>query len=213
MKKTTQFTALGLSSIALLMAGCKSDAKSALTITDSITDKKDQLIEEFTSLNKQEKDLQPLFEKTLEEDDEFATLRDGSSPVFENIQYRHDILEKIDELKGSFEQEQDSLQKLDEKELPKELTDEVRQSLGDLSKQLTAFQKFYSDSLSNQKNYFESLADEKATYETFTDGLSSLNEKQEESNQHIVELDETVNKLNKANTDLHDQLEEQMEKK
>lgn len=213
MKNLTRFTALGVSSVALLTAGCKSDAKTALSLTDSIEDQKETLIKEFTSLSKQEKDLQTLFEKTLEEDEKFDTLKDGSSPVFENIQFRHDILEKIDEVRGNFEKESESLSKLEAKDLPEDQKSGLATSLSELSSQLKDFQKFYGDSLMQQKDYFESLPEEKATYETFTEGITGVNEKQKESNQKSAQIEKSLKELDDANQKLRKTLDDLLNKK
>lgn len=213
MKNKNQFMLLGISSIGLLLAGCKSDVQSAISISENLEQSKNDLVSQFTELSTQEKQLQSQFEKTLQEDESFETISDESSDLFTNLKARTDILEKMTDTHKQLEDEYASFEKLDDKKLPVEKMDAVKKELSESAAQLKAFTDMYTDSLSQQKDYFLSLAEDTATYETFTEGIHGINEKQETISTAINELDGHLVSLDASNKELHQLLQDSKDKK
>lgn len=87
---------LSLSAIPILLAGCDSENLDSMQeATSEIERIADDTVNELNKLAETETELQKQFNETLETDGELSTLKDESSPVFENIEKREDILNEL----------------------------------------------------------------------------------------------------------------------
>ncbi|MDZ7835909.1 MAG: hypothetical protein U5K84_11885 [Alkalibacterium sp.] len=87
--KNKKWAMLSLAAMPLLLAGCDSENLDTMQeATDGIEQVSTEAVENLNQLFETEAQLQEQFTETLETDEDLATLSDGSSPVFENIDAR-----------------------------------------------------------------------------------------------------------------------------
>ena len=199
---------LTLSATALFLAGCSSNVDAAKGASENITGDLSDIQEEFVDLQKEEQSLQALFNETLEQDENFETLADNSSAVFENITARMESIEELKGKLGELEEEFTALNDLEADGLPADLFEETKSQLDESAKALDAFITHYSENLNQQSDYFQSLASEDASYETFTEGIRSINEQQEALYEKFTALDIAFSSLNETNQAFDDALNE-----
>lgn len=199
---------LTLSATALFLAGCSSNIDAAKSASENITGDLSDIQEEFVDLQKEEQALQALFNETLEQDENFETLADNSSAVFENIKARTESIEELKGKQGELEEEFTALNDLEADGLPADLFEETKSQLDGSAKALDAFITHYSENLNQQSDYFQSLASEDASYETFTEGIRSINEQQETLYEKFTALDIAFSSLNETNQAFYDALNE-----
>lgn len=201
MKHTNKALLVGVSSLMLLLTGCQSAAKEAVSLNEKVDTATKDLQAQFLELTEYEDALQAQFEKTLEEDETFETLVDESSPLFENINGRTEVLENMQGTHDTLVENISAYEALDMSDLPEQEVESLKTDLAMASEQLNEFIDFYTQSLSTQKAYFTSLAEETATYDTFISGIQSVNEEQEAIREKTLELDTTLASLEaKENT-------------
>ena len=189
---------LGLSAV---LTGCDTGVAQAVDVTTEIETVENTVIEKLNAIAAQESTLQAEFETTLAEDEELATLKDGSATVFENIETRQTDLDSLKEAAESLKTQTDELTTLDSEELPSEEISTVTDDLTTLNESLDQFIEQYGTSLTEQESYFQALVEEDATYETLQSGIDQLNEQHTATNELFIQLDSNLAQLQASRTD------------
>lgn len=208
---TKKWALLSLSTIPLLLAGCDSenldDLQESSTEIDRVTV---ETVETFNQLNALETDLQSHFNETLETDEELETLGDESSPVFENITSREDVVSELENKQSEFEDYQDTLTSYDGERLDPNEVKAVNEAVDSFNTQLSSYLETYQTSLTSQRDYFTGLAHDDATYETFVDGIKGLNDERQTLLNAIPKMDETLVALDAHLATLQSSIEDQL---
>ncbi|MFO8068659.1 MAG: YkyA family protein [Alkalibacterium sp.] len=208
---TKKWAMLSLSAIPLLLAGCDSEnldnVQDAAIETDRV---KDETVETFNQLVTSEADLQSHFDETLDTDDELTTLGDESSPIFENIASREEIVTALENKQSEFDEYQETLTSYEGELLDHEEVDAVNEAVSNFNTHLSSYLDEYKTSLVNQRDYFTRLADDDATYEDFVEGIEKINVERETLSQSILEMDEALVEIDGQLSTLHSSIDEQL---
>ncbi|OJF90971.1 YkyA family protein [Alkalibacterium sp. 20] len=188
---------VSLTAVPLLLAGCDSenldDVQDATIEIDRI---KDETVETFNQLVMSEADLQSHFDETMQTDDDLATLGDESSPVFENIASREEIVTELENKQSEFEEHQETLTSYEGELLDHEEVNAVNESVSNFNTHLSSYIDNYKTSLDNQRDYFTGLADENATYDDFVEGIDRINDERVTLLQMFPEIDGALIAIN-----------------
>ena len=205
---------LSLSTIPLLLAGCDSENLENLQESSTEIDRvKNETVETFNQLGSLEADLQSHFDATLESDADLATFGDETSPVFENIESREELVSELEDKQSEFEDYQDTLSDYDGELLDHDEVAAVNEAVDTFNSHLSSYLENYRTSLTTQRDYFTGLASEEATYEEFVDGINGINEERQTLIQSIPEMDQALvdidDRLETLQSSIDDQLSEE----
>jgi len=184
---------IGLSSSLLLLAACTGvsvedidEATNSLDTTfQEIVDTNNQLSDTETQMNEQ-------FETTLAEDDELATLEDGSASVVENIDNRETTLQEAENQAADITEQAEFIGTYEGEDLPADMLQQVSDDLLAFSEQLDEYYARYQDNLDSQRDYLNHIASEDANYEDFTNGIDTTNENYQSLQESKVQLDNNL---------------------
>ncbi|MGO1747268.1 YkyA family protein, partial [Alkalibacterium gilvum] len=167
---------LSLSAIPILLAGCDSENLDSMQeATSEIERIADDTVNELNKLAETETELQKQFNETLETDGELSTLKDESSPVFENIEKREDILNELKNITEDFQSQQDVLKSYEGELLDSSEIKDVNTAVDDFEANLMNYTESYNQSLTDEREFFSDISKDEATYQDFVDGIKSLN--------------------------------------
>lgn len=183
-----------VSTLALFLTGCDDgeNLEDMQEATEEIDRIKTETIEDLNDLSGAEAELQTHFSDTLESDDDLSTLSDGSSPVFENIEARENVLASIEEKEAELEEHQSTLADYEGEQLDQSEVDQVVADIDAFTEHLADYRSHYEASLSTQSEYFNSISAEDATYDEFVEGIETINDEQAELRNHLLEMDEFI---------------------
>lgn len=209
-----RYTLVTISALSLFLASCDDgeNVEGMQEATQELDRLKTETADELNQLYDIEADLQESFSETLETDGELATLNDGSSPVFENIESRRTVIDSIEENETEMESHQDTLASYEGERLNQDEIDEVTSDVDTFREHLAQYRDHYLETLSSQEDYFTSIANEDATYDNFSDGIQSINEERDELRAHLLEIDDVLvelsSSLDQLSTTIEDDLAE-----
>lgn len=202
-----------LSTVSLLgmstaLAGCATGFAQAEDVTAQIETDESTIIEKVNAITSKESSVQTEFEKTLAEDEELSSLKDGSATIFENMDTRQTDLDSLKEASDNLKSHLDELKAIDTEELPKEELTAVTDNLTAVKGTLDQFIEQYNGSLEEQEKYFQSLTAEDATYQTLESGMQQINETHTSTNELLIQLDDQLMQLQTSRTEATAALEE-----
>lgn len=201
-------SAAGLLGISTALASCDTGFAQAEDITAQIETEESTIVEKLNAITSKEASVQSEFEKTLTEDEELSTLKDGSASIFENIETRQTDLDSLKESSENLKTHLDELTKIDNEELPDEELTAVEDNLKTVKSTLDQFIEQYSGSLEEQEKYFQSLTAEDATYQTLESGIEQINGSHAGTNDLLIQLDGQLVQLQTSRTEATAALEE-----
>lgn len=201
-------SAAGLLGISTALAGCDTGFAQAEDITAQIETEESTIVEKLNAITSKEASVQSEFEKTLTEDEELSTLKDGSASIFENIETRQTDLDSLKESSENLKSHLDELNTIDSKELPNEELTAVEDNLKTVKSTLDQFIEQYNGSLEEQEKYFQSLTAEDATYQTLESGIEQINGSHAGTNDLLIQLDDQLVQLQTSRTEATAALEE-----
>lgn len=208
---TKKWVMLTLSAVPLVLAGCDSenldDVQEATNEIERITD---EAVQDINQLAETEGQMQDQFSETLETDEDLATLRDESAPVFENITQREEILTGLEGIEDDLETQQQVLATYEGELLDPEEIEQVDTAVDDFESSLSTYITAYYDSITSERAFFTSIAEEDASYEDFADGIESINDERESLREPLMDLDETLVELDQYLGTLQTSIEEQL---
>lgn len=210
-----RWTLVTISALSLFLASCDDgeNVEGMQEATEELDRLKTETVDELNQLYDLEANVQSEFSETLETDGELATLSDGSSPVFENIESRRNVLDSIEEKESEMETHQDTLDSYEGERLDHNEIDEVSSGIDTFIEHLSQYRNHYLETLSSQEDYFTSIAGDDATYEDFTDGIQTINEERDELREHLLEIDaflvELSSSLDQLSSTIEDELAEE----
>lgn len=210
-----RWTLVTISALSLFLASCDDgeNVEGMQEATEELDRLKTETVDELNQLYDLEANVQSEFSETLETDGELATLSDGSSPVFENIESRRNVLDSIEEKESEMETHQDTLDSYEGERLDQNEIDEVSSGIDTFIEHLSQYRNHYLETLSSQEDYFTSIAGDDATYEDFTDGIQTINEERDELREHLLEIDaflvELSSSLDQLSSTIEDELAEE----
>lgn len=210
-----RWTLATISALSLFLASCDDgeNVEGMQEATEEIDRLKTEAVEELNQLYAIETDLQSSFSDTLESDGELATLSDGSSPVFENIESRRTILDTLEEKEDEMNSEKETLESYEGERLDQNEVDEVTAVVDTFIEHLSQYRTHYLESLTSQEDYFSSIASDDATYDDFADGIQTINDERDELRDHLLEIDSTLVELDESlgqlSTTIEDELAEE----
>lgn len=203
---------LTISTLSLVMVGC--DDGENLEEMQASTAELDRLttesVDDLNQLVVSEGNLQAQFDETMESDSDLATLSDGSSPVFENIESRRTLITQLEEKEAEMITNQETLATYEGERLNQQEVDQVISNVDSFSEHLSTYLEAYASTLDSQENYFNGLAGDDATYEDFIDGITTINEERESLREPLTELDAHISELDNSINQLHSSIEEQL---
>lgn len=209
--KTKKWVMLTLSAVPIVLAGCDSEnLEEVQEATNEIERITDEAVEDINTLAETEMQMQDLFSETLATDEDLATLRDESSPVFENITAREEILADLEAVENDMETQQEILATYDGESIDLEQIEQVDTVVDDFEVSLSTYIDAYSETLSSEREFLTSISDEEATYEEFVNGISTLNEERESLREPLMNMDEILVDLDERLTELQTSIEEQL---
>ncbi|MDN6293371.1 MAG: YkyA family protein [Alkalibacterium sp.] len=205
---------LSLSAIPILLAGCDSENLDSMQeATSEIERIADDTVNELNKLAETETELQKQFNETLETDGELSTLKDESSPVFENIEKREDILNELKKITEDFQSQQDVLKSYEGELLDSSEIKDVNTAVDDFEANLMNYTESYNQSLTDEREFFSDISKDEATYQDFVDGIKSLNEKRESLNEPLMTLDNTLVTIDEKLKPLQSSIETELSEK
>lgn len=205
---------LSLSAIPILLAGCDSENLDSMQeATSEIERIADDTVNELNKLAETETELQKQFNETLETDGELSTLKDESSPVFENIEKREDILNELKNITEDFQSQQDVLKSYEGELLDSSEIKDVNTAVDDFEANLMNYTESYNQSLTDEREFFSDISKDEATYQDFVDGIKSLNEKRESLNEPLMTLDNTLVTIDEKLKPLQSSIETELSEK
>lgn len=205
---------LSLSAIPILLAGCDSENLDSMQeATSEIERIADDTVNELNKLAETETELQEQFNETLETDGELSTLKDESSPVFENIEKREDILNELKNITEDFQSQQDVLKSYEGELLDSSEIKDVNTAVDDFETNLMNYTESYNQSLTDEREFFSDISKDEATYQDFVDGIKSLNDKRENLNEPLMTLDNTLVTIDEKLKPLQSSIETELSEK
>lgn len=202
---------LTLSAVPLILAGCDSEnldgMQEAANEIERITD---EAVEDINQLAETETQLQDQFSETLETDEDLATLRDESSPVFENITQREEILSSLEGIENDLEGHQEVLASYEGESLDSEQIEQVDTVVDDFESSLSNYIDAYYESIASERAFFTGIAEEDASYEDFAEGIETLNDEREGLREPLMNLDGILVDLDDRVSELQSSIEEQL---
>ncbi|MGO1918430.1 MAG: YkyA family protein [Alkalibacterium gilvum] len=205
---------LSLSAIPILLAGCDSENLDSMQeATSEIERIADDTVNELNKLAETETELQEQFNETLETDGELSTLKDESSPVFENIEKREDILNELKNITEDFQSQQDVLKSYEGELLDSSEIKDVNTAVDDFETNLMNYTESYNQSLTDEREFFSDISKDEATYQDFVDGIKSLNDKRENLNEPLMTLDNTLVTMDEQLKTLQSSIETELSEK
>lgn len=205
---------LSLSAIPILLAGCDSENLDSMQeATSEIERIADDTVNELNKLAETETELQKQFNETLETDGELSTLKDESSPVFENIEKREDILNELKKITEDFQSQQDVLKSYEGELLDSSEIKDVNTAVDDFEANLMNYTESYNQSLTDEREFFSDISKDEATYQDFVDGIKSLNDKRENLNEPLMTLDNTLVTMDEKLKPLQSSIETELSEK
>lgn len=205
---------LSLSAIPILLAGCDSENLDSMQeATSEIERIADDTVNELNKLAETETELQKQFNETLETDGELSTLKDESSPVFENIEKREDILNELKKITEDFQSQQDVLKSYEGELLDSSEIKDVNTAVDDFEANLMNYTESYNQSLTDEREFFSDISKDEATYQDFVDGIKSLNDKRENLNEPLMTLDNTLVTIDEKLKPLQSSIETELSEK
>jgi len=202
---------LTLSAVPLALAGCDSEnldgMQEAAVEIQSITD---AAVEDINQLAETETQLQDQFSETLETDEELATLRDESSPVFLNITQREEILSGLEGIENELESQQEILASYEGESLDPEQIEQADAVVDDFESSLSTYITAYSKSIASEREFFAGIAEEDASYEEFSSGIEAINSDREKLREPLLNLDSVLVDLDARINELKTSIEEQL---
>lgn len=205
---------LSLSAIPILLAGCDSENLDGMQeATSEIERIADDTVNELNKLAETETELQEQFNETLETDGELSTLKDESSPVFENIEKREDKLNELKNITEDFQSQQDVLKSYEGELLDSSEIKDVNTAVDDFETNLMNYTESYNQSLTDEREFFSDISKDEATYQDFVDGIKSVNEKRESLNEPLTTLDNTLVTIDEKLKPLQSSIETELSEK
>lgn len=202
---------LTLSAVPLALAGCDSEnldgMQEAAVEIQSITD---AAVEDLNQLAETETQLQDQFSETLETDEELATLRDESSPVFENITQREEILSGLEGIENELESQQEILTSYEGESLDPKQIEQADAVVDDFESSLSTYITAYYESVASEREFFAGIAEEDASYEEFSSGIEAINSNREKLREPLLNLDSVLVDLDARVNELKTSIEEQL---
>ncbi|MCC5895870.1 MAG: YkyA family protein [Alkalibacterium sp.] len=210
-----RYALVTISALSLFLASCDDgeNVEGMQEATEELDRLKTETVDDLNQLYDLEVDLQNSFSDTLETDDDLATLSDGSSPVFENIESRRAVIESIEEKEAEMNSQQDTLDSYEGERLNQDAIDDVTSDVNAFIDHLATYRSHYLDTLSSQEDYFTGIADDDATYDEFSDGILAINEERDDLRAHLLELDDLLvafsSSLDQLSSTIEDELAEE----
>ncbi|GEK90673.1 YkyA family protein [Alkalibacterium kapii] len=202
---------LSLTAIPLFLAGCDSENLEGMQeATNEIERISDETVTELNKLSETETDLQAQFSETLETDEELKTLKDESSPVFENITAREDLLNDLQSVQEDFQAQQDILTSYEGELLDPSEIKELNDAVDTFESDLVNYTESYKDSLASEREFFAEISNDDATYEDFVNGIKSLNEERESLSDPLMTLDEDLVTMDERLSTLQSSIETEL---
>lgn len=208
---TKKWALLSLSAIPFILAGCDTDNLDSVQESSTEIDRvKSETVETFNQLVTLETNLQAHFDETLQTDEELTTLSDETSPVFENISAREDLVAELETKQSDFDAFQESLTTYEGERLDHAELAAVDEAVENFKTHLSSYLEGYQTSLTNQREYFTGIAQDEATYDTFTEGIHALNDERHTLSQSIPEMDNVLVELDDHLSTLQSSIDEQL---
>jgi len=203
---------LAMSTLSLVMIGCDDgenleDMQTSTAELDRLTS---ESVDDLNQLIVSEGNLQEQFDATMESDTDLATLSDGSSAVFENIESRRTLMTQLEEKEAEMLANQDILTTYEGELLDQQEVDQVITNIDSFSELLTTYLDAYASTLDSQENYFNGLASDDATYEDFVDGITTINEERDSLREPLTALDTQIGELDGIINQLRSSIEDQL---
>lgn len=168
---------LGLATSALILAGCSGVSVDQIEeSTNELEATFQNIIETHEQLNNHEQNMNEQFEVVLAEDQDLASIQDGSADVVQNIQERETILEESTNQVDQIVEQAEFMATYEGEELPTETLQQISDDFLAFSEQLDEHYNLYQESLTVQNDYLNLIAGDDADYEDFANGISTVNE-------------------------------------
>lgn len=195
---------LTLSSLSLLMVACE-DGENLESMQEAVSELdriKNDAIQGLNQLVDGENQLQSQFNETMETDADLTTFKDGSAPVFENIETRQTVLTELDKIEDELETHEDVLGEYEGELLEQADVDVVLSNVDAFTDQLDSYREAYANTLASQEAYFTSLPNDDTDYDVFVEGITTLNDERDSLKEHVLTLDTTLIELDESLADL-----------
>lgn len=196
----------------ILLAGCgRVTLKKVESANEELHENQTHLVQTLNKNQKLEGQMSQDFSDSIQDKD-LKQLKDGSGPVFKNIEKRQKNMDQVNDQLKQLKKQAKVIEGYDKDESLKAAKKELTDALTTIEKQLASYQKDYQQSLKDQENSLKKLAKKDTKPEQFIKSIKKINEQHEKLQKKLKKVDQQLQKLEEKQNTFDKDLKEAIKK-